>query len=418
MISTFQDIEPFIVAGTVKKFDENEDIELYSYISCDEKSDDRLKQIRGMIFAKEDHTLIANTFPFTDTLVAGKDNNVIKTNILPTSKIFVMREGSVIRVFFRKNRWYISTQRKLDATKSHWSSEITFGDLFKLGISKIISTKNGTQNAIEDDVHTFLGMLNPAFTYFFTLQNTEENRIVCAGTKSTNPVIYFSGVQKHCQSNFEFDLSEQFCEWGFKTFVELELAKIDSVEPTPMSELMGTDFAQLATHNPKVLEQIRGWTSSDIIKYVRFYFNIMRSPGLIIFNKNKTPVRIVSEQYFERFNIRGNQPNISYRYLQIRHEPEQIELLLKTYPKFEPMIGKIEYTLRVIAQFILSCYKQRHIYHNFVFINKEEHNIVEKCHNLYQRERKPITYDCVWKIMEQQEPGYLHNMLNARKCYE
>lgn len=403
MIS-YESMEKYLVERKVQKIDENEELDMYSYISCDEKTEPELKRFRGVVFDKEHH-LIANALPFTDTLVVGMDDDAIKSVIKQTSRIFVSCEGCTIRVFYGKSRWYISTNRKLDSTKSRWSSDVTFGDLFRLGISRIISAKNGTKNAIDDDMHTFLDMLDRNLTYYFIIQNTKENRIVCDGTSSTDPVIYFSGVQRKCSPVFEFDLNDKFRELGFETCSELKQGKqnekIDFTKP---------DFIHLAEIDPEQVEQMEGWNEHSIMEYIQRVLNINRSPGVIVFNEDILPCKIVSKQYYERFTVRGNQPQLSYRYLEIRHQPEMVKLFKLNYPESESLFNDIEYVFENVAQFILKCYRARHITHQYVFINKEEHVIAEECHKLYLRTRVPITIEHVRNVMNQQDPRYLHNI--------
>ena len=63
----------------------------------------------------------------------------------------------------------------------------------------------------------------------------------------------------------------------------------------------------------------------EIINYVGEN-GFERIQGLIVFTPDKI-FKILNKKYKEFFNVRGNEPSIKYRYLQVRMNSEQLNKL-------------------------------------------------------------------------------------------
>src|SRR6185295_16739806 len=87
------------------------------------------------------------------TLVSMFPNESLKN--IP---LFLAKEGTVLRVFWDSDQWFISTHQKIDAHNSRWSGG-TFGSMF-------------------DELRTFnFDNLNKDWCYVFLLRH-EKNKII------------------------------------------------------------------------------------------------------------------------------------------------------------------------------------------------------------------------------------------------
>ena len=182
----------------IKLFDNDEYLELYHYTHCSDNDNDFVKNCRGVIFTKSGDNVL-QTFPYSNEYtVPYDDNNDIDMNDnnntipelnsidLASYHIFDSYEGTIIRIFNYNNKWYVATHKKLDAFKSKWSSNDSFGMMFKKSLDTIYNfedqnLKNFINNQSDDFnlYQTFLSKLDKSKTYLFLLRNNKDNRIVC-----------------------------------------------------------------------------------------------------------------------------------------------------------------------------------------------------------------------------------------------
>ena len=102
-------------------------IDLFCYKDCDDTSEDWVKQCRGVVFKGDE--LVMRSFPYISEYTPESLPDSYRTD-MSIYKIFPSYEGTLIRMFYVKDKWFISTHRKLDAHKSKWVSAKPFGYLF------------------------------------------------------------------------------------------------------------------------------------------------------------------------------------------------------------------------------------------------------------------------------------------------
>ena len=106
--------------GNFRLYDEEGPLKLYS-----EPND---KGQKGAVFVRNKNVM--KCFPRVKCVnVSEKDKDINLPDVTKTL-FFDNHEGCLIRVYFANNDWRISTQRKIDAFKSRWSSQKSFGMLF------------------------------------------------------------------------------------------------------------------------------------------------------------------------------------------------------------------------------------------------------------------------------------------------
>jgi hypothetical protein len=107
-------------------------LQLLHYKTCDNESLQYLKECRGVV--KSDNKIVSKSFGYIDELTVDTDNSEIlkRVHSFNQTKIYPMYEGTVIRMFYWKHKWYLSTHKKLNAFDSKWGNSDckTFGQMF------------------------------------------------------------------------------------------------------------------------------------------------------------------------------------------------------------------------------------------------------------------------------------------------
>lgn len=159
----------FPVKGNYKVLDKKQDsnLTLYHYDINEIKStssDDPLRKIRGLIL--EDNKVIAKSYGYIPTVVVEKlpedfnftDVDSQKHSINPSTikGIYPMVDGTIIRVWKHNSVIYLSTHKKIDASKSHWGSSENFTDLFLKYTKNYFNLEDLFTEDSQNVVHNFL----------------------------------------------------------------------------------------------------------------------------------------------------------------------------------------------------------------------------------------------------------------------
>lgn len=357
--------------------DDSNNIQLFCYDTCSTDDDDIVKASRGIVFSGD--TLVMKAFPFTVDYTE-KDNaqeihDLLHNNIC---SIFDSFEGSLLRMFFFNNKWYLSTNRKLDAYKSRWASKTSFGELFNQALQYEFITnetfrKNldgeNSEESISDIMCKFLNRLDTGKQYMFLLLNTFENRIVC-----------------------QYD-HPKFLHVG--TFIDGNLT-------LQHDDDLGLDY-------PK---QHLFETIHEMFHYVNT-LNVNLLQGLIIFGPNNKQYKILNQTYLDLYNIRGNESSVKFRYLQVRNDVTMNHALRRLYPEWCPTFDAYDHCIIEICNNILQAYINRYIRKMFVTLPLEQFIIMSEVHkwHVLDREKNKINFSIVQKTMNLQKPTSMNQMI-------
>ena len=260
----------------VRIFDEYPNgLQLVHYISS---SNDHVNHLRGVIVATSENPprVVCKSFPYTPEFLSNvfdmSDEDIAK------SVAFEGHEGTILRVFYYDKQWYVSTHKKINGTMSRWSSP-TFGELFK--------ECWGMVN--KDDEFDF-SILNQDYCYVF-LMSHPLNRLVC---EQNSPALFH--VATYDTINNMKDINVQLS---------------NSMVSYPIVLNFGT--------KKEVIDYVNTMTWS---KY----------SGIILYSPDGKMCKVVNSDYYYRRQIRGNEPNLKLRYLQLERmdkikPSELIELL-------------------------------------------------------------------------------------------
>ena len=139
--------------------------------------------------------------------------------------------------------------------------------------------------------------------------------------------------------------------------------------------------------------------------------------GIIGFSKDNKQVKILTKDYQDLFQARGNEPSIKFRYLQVRMNRRLVNMLKHLYPELIETFEEYENTLYDIARSIYRSYVQRFIKKCFVTVPREEFAIIRECHtwHLSNRVENRISIDQMVRVMNQQSPTHLNHMIRRFK---
>lgn len=339
------------IKSLIEKTDDDGVLQIYSYKYCNNDSDDMIKNSRGLVF--DGDKLLFKSLGFTPEY---NDTNKSKLNNMSINdyKFYKSEEGTLIRIFYYK-KWYISTHRKLDAFKSHWSSSDSFGDIFKKSLDKVYPN-------IENSIEKLTNFLDKEKVYFFLIRNTNDNRIVCRPTSSY--LFYYVGNMTHGENGI------------YSSEIPPEIKYFPRQE-----ELTFSNWDEVFNHVNEI----------DPFLY----------QGLIVFDINGNQFKILNTKYQLYSQVRGNEPNLCLRYLQVRLNSSLNNMFLELYPEHKTQFLNYEFIINMIAKGIHNAYMSRFIGKKHVVVSKEAYQIVKECHgwHISDRENNKVTYNQVLNVI-------------------
>ena len=162
-------------------------LELFCYNSCNNDSDENTKQCRGMVF--NGNNLVMRSFSYANEYNETQTTEIKKElgTDLNEWRVFPSYEGTLLRMFFFQDKWFLSTHRKLNAFLSKWSSRDSFGVIFEKAIQNEFDKNTDFANFLSKEGKTlfqrFENTLDKTKQYLFLVKNNIENRIVCDVSK-------------------------------------------------------------------------------------------------------------------------------------------------------------------------------------------------------------------------------------------
>lgn len=354
--------------------DKENDLDMFCYLKCDNNSPDIIKNSRGIVFNK--NNIVMNAFPYTYEYTNTYEFLPSLFTNMNEWCIYPAYEGTLLRMFYFNDKWYLSTHKKLDAFKSRWSSKDSFGQLFIKSLYTEEQNNDMFKNCLpkgDDIFERFKSVLNKNNQYMFLIRSNNENRIVCK-----NPDVqrmYHVGT---------------FTKNGLSFSDNINISKPDKLNISSVNELI--QFA-----------------SKSNINFIQ---------GIIAFNINKNMhVKIYNDTYYDYFKVRGNEQSIRFRYLQIRLNKDYKNKLTSLYPNYQNDFVLYEQYIREIAKKIYTAYVNRFIKKLYVVVPKEEYIVMKECHSwhLVNRDINKISFAKVLDVLNSQPATNLNKMIKSFK---
>jgi hypothetical protein len=364
------------LGNKVRLTDSCDGLELFCYQSCTEEDDVSLQSCRGVIF--NDNDIVMKAFPYTVEYIHTNKKNIEESinQIFKDCSFYDAHEGALIRMFYFNNKWYISTHRKLDAFRSKWASKESFGTSFKLALEAYANYdqtfKNNLPTKSSNIIENFQETLDKNKQYMFLISHNAENRIVCITPQY--PIIYHVG-----------------------TFVNGELN---------MTENCGIPYPRKYDFND--MDSLLEYVNNIDYRYLQ---------GIICFAPNNKQYKIIHKEYDQFFKVRGNEPSIKFRYLEIRMNRKLTEMLFFLYPHMNFVFDEIENTIYAICKNIYNAYVQRFIKKRFVTVPTEEFSVIRECHSWHEEDRgkNKINLEKIITVFNKQNPSSINRMIRRFK---
>lgn len=358
--------------------DPDNNLDLFCYLRCEPEDPEIIRQCRGIVFNGEN--LVMQAFPYTTEYTSDNYNQICESIIPSECMFYDSHEGALIRMFHFNNKWYTSTHRKLDAFKSKWSSRESFGVLFAKGLeSSGVTPDNTPDNTTEHNSEYYVSIveklqerLDKNKQYMFLVRNSVDNRIVCKPPTEHEPSVYHVG-----------------------TFVNGLLDMTDDIGlPYP------------ANHNFSNIDELLNYVNN---------INHSEYQGVIVFAPNNQQYKILNKNYLDLFNIRGNEPSIKFRYLQIRNDKHMVRQLRDLYPHMAQKFEDYEQALERIAKRIYNTIVDRFIKKLYSTVSNDEFLIVRECQKWHEqnRRRNRVCLDKIYEIINNQSSVYLNRIIKA-----
>jgi len=358
----------------IKMTDSNDDLKVFCYLNCDQNSDDFVKETRGVVF-DIDNQIVMKSFSYTNEC-SENDKELLKQkieNVFDNSLFYNSYEGSIIRMFCYKDKWYISTHKKLDAFKSKWGSNLSFGTCFKNAIESELESNSELKKSLNNAkgktcLDRFKSTLDKKKQYMFLVCNNSHNRLVC--DPPNVPKLFHVG-----------------------TFYNGELSMDENIN-IPYPEKL----------NFKNLDEVFEYVSNVDYK---------SSQGVIVFCPNNVQYKIYNNKYKYYFDVRGNESSVKYRYLQIRMNMQLNRDLHFLYPEYNDWFNNVENNIYDIAKYLYNSYVERFIRKNRVNVPKEQYIVIKLCHSwhIQDRNKNKINLEKVIETINELKPNVLNYIL-------
>lgn len=338
------------------------ELKLYHYKRCDNLSESSIKECRGIV--KHNEEIVLKTSGYINEYNTDKESlhitNLISQQLsdnfqLNQCTLHSLYEGTVIRLFFWQNQWRICTHKKLNAFESRWGNSncLSFGEMFANALCKLSDSSTTINNwNFYDKLNQFCFALNPERNYVFLVIHDTNTTMVCTSQPSF-PLYHVAEFDKHTHQQIQENTSNVpsipviSCEF---TNVEDLLTMVESIDP-------------------------------------------LVSPGVMMTFPNGFQIKLFSSKYCYLNELRSNQPDMLYRFVEIRQSissttHNRYNELWEHFPQHRELFQRAEETIYGLVCSIHDAYKTRYINKQFVFIPKLEFEVLQNCHKWHCENRK------------------------------
>lgn len=330
-------------------------------------------QIRGCVFDGDKLIFKSLGYPFD-----------IKGEYLPqlpivTSVCTPIYEGTIIRMFYHGGKWYTTTHRKLDASRSKWGNEVSFGELFAQTVENVL-------NIGVDELKA--NHLDTNFGYIFLIGTTEITRIV---SPAKSRLMLLSLIDEN-QNDIIYTNPD----------------KIPKI-------LTGVVSKKLQFDN---LREVKNFVD-DLLYPFDSEIGVHIQIGDISF-------KIMNEHYVELSLLRQNLPSIMFAYLHNVFDENKQRKFRNLYPKFEREFDFYDKEISDICKDLYYKYLKKYVpTYKVTTINdnndtissftENEKNILKEIHNVYLETRNIITKNDILPIIKNLKISMLNKIISDRR---
>ncbi|CCA61400.1 hypothetical protein AV955_gp043 [Diadromus pulchellus ascovirus 4a] len=307
------------------------------------------RKVRGVVFDGDKLVFRSSPFP-TPGLPESLDG----------FKVFTMKEGTVIRVFFHNTKWYVSSNRKLDAFKSKWGA-ISFGEIFFNTVEKLLGKS-------KDE---FLESLDKSIGYLFRMGTIPSTRIVA-------PAGY-----------------------------DLEI--LNSFDMNSGSEKIDENLSSLYS-NTKQFSNLK-----DVEEYVEnMQMPFSDGYGVFLYNPDAC-FKLENSTYKKLSELRHNVSSIPFAYLHNCFDENNNKKFRDLYPEHVETFDFYDSEINAISANLLNVYIKIHVDKQKIEVSKQEHHVLYHVHGKYLSSRQPTTLQTVYGVITGMPPSIINKIIALRK---
>ena len=349
-LKTVLENEPFYL-----KFKEDNEIPNLFLIHPQEKSDFTniiTRQCNGIIMEKNTLNIVCYSFEKCIDNENALDNRM---NTEYMNLEFAL-EGTLVRLYFYNNNWFLATKKCINASKSKWLSNKNFLELFIECLSSINSLEKLQEK------------LNTEYCYTFILLHPENNIVV----------------------NYETP----------------ELYHISTRNLSIMAEIDENIGINKCIKKKFLIEEFNLMIES--LKTEKNY----SYEGYIIIDNNNIRQKFKTDIYKTIRNIWGNTNNRFYRYLELRKNFDLLNSYLTYYPNHKTKFCEFEGIISNLGFKILEVYKLHHVLKEKNKIPYYFNKIIYKLHGDFMKTRIVTNHDKIMITLLELDPKQICYMIN------
>lgn len=305
--------------------------------------------VRGIVVDIEKEVIVCKSFPYTEEFT---DIFQLKDLNFPDYTITNAYEGTILRLFNYNDKWYLSTHKKINGRESRWSGR-EFGELFD-------EVLNGYS----------LDNFDKKYTWIFLLSHNENKIIIDVET----PKLYLTGI-------------------------------FDGKNIIHPSKLL------LPKHEPVTINKRINIPDFHAFETLFNELNPSNVNGLLLYNNNEY-IKLSLREYDRRKRVRGNNPNIEIRFLEL-YKYNRHDELVNLFPQFSERFVQLQKQLEELLNFLEEKYTIRNIQRQYHRIEPEYARIVDKIY--YQRTEKDEGKTIAEQIFDKVFSKEIYNTLKFRQ---
>jgi hypothetical protein len=350
------------VEENLRVFDQNQGMVLIHYLDPTSKNKNHrlANRFHGLIIDLVEQRVVADAMPYTEEREARQiiltseglkytDSEDEHAAILYTENISMMYalEGTVLRLFYssRLEKWFLSTHRKIDGSRSRWS-----GPRFS--------------SILTEEYPDFWDMVEKDFNKnncYMLMVHHPANRLAHISTSAK--VCCVNIFERSGPNSPGLSLSLDIPEFVGKIPTNKGLILPKSDWSTDINS-----FCVLVNQNNELLPITN---------------------NVLIYDHNlKGCIKLITPEYSRLRSLRGNEPNLSLRYMQLKYDvkdTDRLEEFMRLFPEHKAEFDKLANAEQDIAAFLADVYMRRYVQNKYVKLSHPGHFVLKTLHQTADR---------------------------------
>ena len=186
----------------------------------------------------------------------------------------------------------------------------------------------------------------------------------------------------------------------------------DNYDLYHIGTMVGAEHKQNKTTMIKKPKELSFNTFDDVTKYI--LENQTKVNGIIACNNDGSQWKLTHSHYSRKKKILENNPNIMFRYLELRKNNDLDDFMHYFAEKYKYEINVIETTIEQLTIDILSAYIRRFIKKMYTRVEQNEYPILYNCHKHYIETHERINEDIVRQEIHKLDVKLLYKIIMNR----